>query len=271
MADFQTLSFQQETARLEESRVRLILREFGLQDWATKLLIKDHHHTGEEARLSFATFNAVFPGFPIYLEARPLYALANHSTCSQTTLFRNFRQYLPYRQFQEVLDDAVELAGGRPVGMLYRWPGITHGLILHNGDFPMRDFVQTLPWGNGQVTVCHFRRFVRTLAAGEWTLQSLRDRTVPKESVKDAWHPPSPWKLVTLVPDQAELRLLALLLEILFDMPVSESQRYIVRRGGERWVAVTQEWLTKRLGCSVRNVQRAVKGSGRQQVHRTVP
>jgi hypothetical protein len=267
MADFQTLWFQKEAATLEESRVRLILQEFGLQDWTVALRHEEHCHTGEEARLSFTAFDTVFPGFPIYLEARPLYALADHSTCSQTALFRNFHRYLPYRQFEEVLNSAAERAGGRPVGLLYRWPGITYGLILHNGDFLMRDFVQTMPLGNGQVTVCHFRRFVRTLAVGEWTLESLRAPWKPDESLRappkpgnDAWQIPSPLTLAQLIPDKAEHRLLALLLEILFAMPPDERRKYIVRRGGERWVAVTQERLAKRLGCCVRNVQRAVKG-----------
>jgi hypothetical protein len=199
----------------------------------------------------------MFPGFPIHLKAKPLYGLADHSTCSQTALFRDFRRYLPYQQFQKVLDSVADRAGGRPVGLLYRWPGIRYGLILHNGDFPMHDFVQTMPLGNERVTVCHFRRFVRTLAVGGSTLESLR---APWEPGNDAGQIPSALTLARLVPDKAEHGLLALLLEILFAMPLHERMKCIVRRGGERWVAVTQEWLAKRLPCSVRNVQRAVKG-----------
>ena len=51
-----------------------------------KLRDEEHRLTSEEARLTFAAFDTVFPGFPIYLDARPLYALANHSACSQTAL-----------------------------------------------------------------------------------------------------------------------------------------------------------------------------------------
>jgi CRP-like cAMP-binding protein len=41
-------------------------------------------------------------------------------------------------------------------------------------------------------------------------------------------------------------------------MPPDEAQRYITRRDGERWIAITQDRLAEMVGFSVRTVQRAV-------------
>ena len=223
-----------------------------------------HEVTGRQW-LGFMGFNRVFPGFPICLEARPLYRLVQHSTCSQTALFRNFRRYVPYEQYQEILESTAERAGRRPVGLLYRWQGIKHGLVLHNGDFPTTDFKQTLPWGKGHLTVEHFGRFVRTLAAGKLTLESLRSPERDSSALRETVQVPTLWGLARLVTDGAELRLLALLVEILHHLPLDQSQQYITRREGERWIAMPQDRLAELLRVSVRTVQRAVadlKGKG---------
>ena len=144
--------------------------------------------------------------------------------------------------------------------MLYRWQGVKHGLILHDGDFPSCDFVQSFPWGDQCLTVQHFRRFLKTLAAGPWTPESLRIPASPTAAKGKPWQPPRPWELVSLVPDKAEFRLLTLLLDILFDMPVEERRKHIVRRDGQRRITVPQDRLAETLGCSVRTVQRAAAG-----------
>lgn len=205
----------------------------------------------------------MFPGFPICLETVPFYRLIEHSTCSQTALFRNFQRYVPYQKFNDVLEATSKRARGRPVGLVYPWQGITNGLILHNGDFPMKDFGQTIPWKDQFLTVRHFGRFLRMLAAQDWTLDSLRTPWRPTnnlEPVNGKWEIPSLLTLARLIPDRTEFLVLAQMLEILFHMPPDEQQSFIVRRGGERWIAVTQEWLAQQNRCSVRSIQRAVKG-----------
>ena len=258
MENAHDLSFQREAANWEVICVKAILREFGLTACIPRLLDEYWGLEGEK-RLTIGAFDRVFPGFPICLEAMPFYRLDSYSTCSQTALFRNYRRYLPYRWFKRVLENTAHRAEGRPVGLVYRWPGVQNGVILHNGDFPTRDFQQKLPWGKGHVTVQHFRRFVRTLAAGDWTMQTLTSPQ-PAKSAESTWKEPSPWELARLVPDWAELRLVALLLEILFHIPPEERGQYVVRRDGERWVSVTQQWLAENLPSSVKTVERAVEG-----------
>ncbi|MEI8371661.1 MAG: HTH domain-containing protein [Planctomycetota bacterium] len=250
-------SFQEETAKLEQSRVKFILREFGLQDWLGGVLDAQKHITGQK-RLGFVGFDQLFPGFPICLEVQPFYRLVEHGTCSQTALFRDFRRYIPYERFGEVLDCVGERAGGRPVGAIFRWQGINHGLIIHNGDFPTKDFKQVFPWGKRHLTVEHFDRFVRTLAASAWNLDSLRSPQDVKNISSEPCKALTPWELARLVTGATELRLLAFLVEVLHYMPPNQSQQYIVRRDGERWVAVNQAYLAEQLHTSVRTVQRAV-------------
>ena len=257
MDNLYELTFQAEATTLEESRVTLMLRVFGLQDWLGPLRDEHRRLTGERG-LSLRAFDQLFPGFPICLEARPLYRLVEHSTCSQAAMFRNFRRYVPYEQFLKAQDALAESAQGRPIGLLYRWEGLRDGLIIHNGDFPTQGFKQTYTHGPTRVTVEPFARLVRTLAATKWTLESLR---APNKAIAVADEPlpiPSPWKLFELVRDEAEFQLLALLVEILFVLPPGRCRRFIVRRGGERWVALTQERMAIQLHCSVRKVQRAV-------------
>ena len=251
------LSFSHEAANLEKSRVELVLRVFGLRNWVGQV-IEEHYRLQGERRLSFAAFDRVFPGFPICLEASLLYRLVEHTTCSQAAMFRDFRRYVPYQRFLEIEESLTERAKGRPIGLLYRWEGLKPGLILHNGEFPGAGFKQTYTHGPTRVTVEYFGRFVRTLAATNSTVESLR--VPPDKNLAQDNRPPilRPWELARLVPDRAEFRLLAFLLEILFDMPPDAARLYIVRRDGERWINITQERLAELLGLCVRNIQRAV-------------
>jgi len=270
MNDSYVPSLQEEAAKLEQARVEFILREFGLLDWRGTILDAQKQISGKK-RLGFAGFDQIFPGFPICLESQPFYRLVEHSTCSQTALFRNFRRYVPYEKFQDVLDSIGERAGARPVGVLYRWQGVKHGLIIHNGDFPAADFKQVLPWGKNYLTVQHFGRFVRTLAVGQWNLESLRSPTEETIASREPRKAPTPWGLARLVAGEVELRLLSFLVEILHHMPPVQSRQYIVRRGGDRWIAVTQAHLADLFQISVRTVQRAVAALKRDGLIETRP
>ncbi len=249
-------SFHEEAVQLEKTRVDLVLRAFGLQNWVGQVLDAHYGLTGQR-RLSFAAFDRLFPGFPICLEASLLYRLVEHSTCSQAAMFRDFRRYVPYERFLELRETLVARARGRPIGLLYRWEGLSSGLILHDGDFSTKGFQQTYTQGPVRVAVESFGRFVRTLAAASPTLDSLRSPAVEDAAGGTTVQIPRPWELARLVPKQAEFQLLAFLLAILFDMPPDEARQYIVRRDGERWINVTQERLAEQLGVSVRKVQRA--------------
>lgn len=260
-------SLEEETAKLEQARVELILQVFGLNEWRGQVLDAQAQASGRQ-QLGLAGFDRVFPGFPVCLVAKPLYRLVEHSTCSQTALFRNYRRYVAYEQFLEIWEDTAEHASGRPIGLLYRWQGVKHGLILHNGNFPSRDFRQVFPWGKKRLTVEHFRRFVRTLAAGKWDLDSLRSRP-DQATVREPCQPPTPWALARLAKDGTELRLLGFLIEVLYHLPTDQAQQYVVRRDGERWVAVPQERLSELLQVSVRTIQRAVASLEREALIET--
>ena len=249
-------SLEWAAARQDKQRVKLILHEFGLQKWRGQVYDEHYAVTGDR-RLSVAAFNRVFPGFPIHLKSLPLYGLGSHTRCNQTAMFRDFRKYVPYEQFLAEQDTLQAEAFGRPIGILYRWPGIRHGLILHNGEFPTNGFKQTFMDDAVRVTVEHFGRFLRTLAAGDITLESLRLR--PQETPAPASPPKlGPWALARRCQGEAEFRLLAYLVEVLFHMSPATSQKYIVRVEGERWVAITEDQLAKRIGLSTRTIQRTI-------------
>jgi hypothetical protein len=181
------ISLDEEAVKLEERRVRLVLDKFGLQKFTRQVIDAEYSEGSGERRLTFRGFDVVFPGFPIRLVVTPFYRLADYSTCSQTALFRNFRHYLPYRQFDDILEATAECGDGRPVGLVYCWPGIKDGLILHTGRFPVNDFAQVLPWKGQHLAVHHFRRFVRTLAAGDWTEESLIEYVRFRADYDAAW------------------------------------------------------------------------------------
>ncbi len=249
-------SLEQTAARQERQRVELVLREFGLQDWRAKVFDEHYVLTGDR-KLSFRAFDRVFPGFPVCLESLPLYRLGTHTRCSQTAMFRNFRDYVPFRQFLDIREWLWTLSSGRPIGILYRWPGIRHGLILHDGEFATAGFKQTFVEGSVRVTIEHFRRLLQTLAASDISVESLRSDTEP-DVARKARLRLSPWTLARHCESEPELRLLAFLVEILFHMPPAAGKRYIVRVDGQRWISITEGQLAQRIGTSVRTIQRAI-------------
>jgi hypothetical protein len=253
------ISRESEARKFEHSQLRLVLAEMGLQGVERDVCDAHLALTGEQG-LSFLALDQVFPGFPILFVATSMYGLVNRVECSQTSLFRDYQRYLPCQQYESIREMVEDKARGRPVGMLYRWQGVKYGLILHDGDFPLRDFAQVFPWGERRLTAQHFRRFLKTLVADHRTPESLRVPLVTVVPENKPWQPPRPWELASLVTDKAEFRLLALLLDILYHMPPEQSRKYVVRYDGQRWIAAPQEWLAEILGCSVRTLQRAAAG-----------
>jgi hypothetical protein len=249
------LSFAKAAAMLERRRVALVLKEFGLEHRRSELLEADYCAGSGDRRLSFAAFDTVFPDFPICLEVRQLYRLVHHTTCSQTAMFRDFRRHIAYQAYHGIREVLAERCRGRPLGMLYCWQGIKHGLVLHDGDFPSEGFKQTFVDGKERLTVEPFRLLIRTLVATGWTPKSP---SMPPALSTELPRCPTPWQLTRLVKDAAELRLLALLLEVLFHLPAAKRRRYVVRREGERWIAITQKRLAATMKVSERTVQRSI-------------
>lgn len=245
---------QEARESLERSRVKLVLRRFGLEDWSARLL-EEQDRLGGPPVLSFEAFDNLFPGFPICLEVLPLYRPGTRDRCSQTAMFRDFRQYTPYQQFLEIREGR---ACGRPIGILYRWPSLRDGLILHDGDFPTKNFKQIYTRGHERVTVEHFGRFLRTLAAIPMPLEVLLAPPANTPEPVPPWQPPTSWRLAQILPDRTELGVVAFLLEVLFHLPPEIAQRYVERRDGERWVVVAQQELAEKLGVDTRTIQRAL-------------
>lgn len=137
-----------------------MLTHFGLAQLKWDMLREQEAATGEK-RLLLAVFcEQHFPDFPYYLGCRTLKRIKE--THSLTRLLLKFEKTDMLKQY----DLLRAQDQGRPVGLVFRWGGFSHGVVLHNGQSgstgahfqwshedgsqlvlePFKQFIERIPW-----------------------------------------------------------------------------------------------------------------------------
>ena len=246
--------------RFEDERVRWVLEEFGLLGHL-RPLNEDCHARETRRRLTFQSFHALFPTFPVLLSARCRGRVAEG--CPPARMFRRFDDVFLMQYYLEAYDRSHEEARGRPVGLVVPFDGYRGGMVVHDGDFGTRSTKMTHPVPDDvpphRVTVESFPALVRHLARGGWTPRSPLPESPPAngpELTKEM--PVTPW-MVRKLGTNASLIVLGWLRKTL----LSESgyDRLLVRRlaDGERCVKATQEEIASETGLSARQVKRGLE------------
>lgn len=114
----------------EERVVKKILAKAGLESIARELALQAKDLTGK-ARVSVAGFRAMYPSFPIWLEARKI---GNMHEVTFKELFGKFTSTRVYKTWSELRDQAPE---DKPFGLIFDWPSVPGTqMIIHNDDLP---------------------------------------------------------------------------------------------------------------------------------------
>lgn len=121
-----------EAVRYEEDLVHRLLTRFSLQRVKHDLLQASIASTGMN-RLTLDGFCVHFSDFPYYLGARIIRKVSERVTPSR--LFKAFGTTELVKQYGDLLDAAEFEAQARSIGMVFPWPNLPPGLIMHNETF----------------------------------------------------------------------------------------------------------------------------------------
>jgi hypothetical protein len=134
--------------RFERRRVEMLLSKLGLTEDAKELWLDFQRYWGEDyRRLTFQSFDRVFPTFPWQLTAKSFYRMSPYDSSRQSimTFFTNFERTLiwewysgfreQYKQWsrETALEPIPAIERGRPLGMVFPMGGLHGGFIIHNG------------------------------------------------------------------------------------------------------------------------------------------
>ena len=262
--------------RFEDERVKMVVNRFRLHKRLYDLLGDSQARHGMR-RLTFESFDHLFPTFPIKLEAR--YRGRVGETCSPVDMFRKFDAVFLHQYYLEFFGRHSASSDDRPAGLLVPFDGLRGGLIVHNGEFATRTTKMVHAIANDVpphfVTVEPFGGLLKYMAAGGWSPNAPTPALAAKQESQVS-------RALTIEPGMIErlgtspaLVVLAWLLKI-FNSP-SGYHRHFVRRlsDNEHCVAATQEQIASETGLSERQVKRGMEhlrreglietGTGRQR------
>lgn len=114
---------QRQVANDQERMVDLMLSRFKLRSRRQEMLQESRERLGSP-QLNFELFHEFFPGFPLTLRYMPAKNLRKR--CTLTMMFLDFSGLVTFHAYQEAVADN----GGEPVGLVFKWPNLPHGLIL---------------------------------------------------------------------------------------------------------------------------------------------
>jgi hypothetical protein len=263
--------------RYERQRVTTLLKELGLADHAPALW-QDFEEKWGVRRLTFESFDHVFPTFPWQLVAQSFYWTdsSNHwmtlkswfARFDKTFIWKWYEKYLEY--YRNIATRRAVLVEyipheqhGRPLGMIFPLQGIHGGMILHNGT-PMTENPVFVINGhgpgedeNGEITCVPMRCYielyipwVKAVAKGGWTPDApLTPSSWPApepEERQGAWI--DPWMTQCCGGIGPDSLVLAWLCRVfLTDPPGGYERRFLGRDDGRRCVAATHAQIAQEL------------------------
>jgi hypothetical protein len=155
-----------EEAAFEEKTVKYLLSHYGLAKSKWELLETQKKLTGGY-NLTLHQFQEHFGSFPVYLVSAKIKDIAKDFTLLK--VFKTFMARKIIKHYKDLRETVPEEYRGRPYGMVFYFPYMSRGLILHNGD-EQHDGVKII-WSDGPRRLCvePFDQFLDALP--EWHLE----------------------------------------------------------------------------------------------------
>lgn len=146
--------------RFEHSLVDYLLKKFGMSRWRGELLQLRRTRI-DDSLLQLQDFCYTFTDFPMYLGSRVIPHIAKKNPFSR--FFLGFETTQLVQKYDEFLDSMSD--EGRPLGLVFRWPNVPHGMLLHNGVIDHAEDGAKLVWcrESDQLTLQPFSLFVRSV------------------------------------------------------------------------------------------------------------
>lgn len=158
-------SEDQKEARYEDRIVSYLTYRYNLSRYKSTLLTAAQRRFGRP-QLLLSVFLDQFPTFPVFLASAKIPYIQEDCSMGRLLLRMSTRKIIQRYQ-QTIEEDLVpEAFQGKPFGLVFPWPRVEHGLILH--DRPV-DF-QALPTSTTKPTV----RIVWTLPRQKRTWMNKR-------------------------------------------------------------------------------------------------
>lgn len=264
--------------RYERRRVTMLLKVLGLADQAADLWANYEEVWGER-RLTFESFDRLFPTFPWQLVAQsffwtdpnnPWMTLKSWLTRFKDTFvwkwyWKHLVHYHAIATGRAVLVEPIpELQRGRPLGMIFPLQGIRGGVILHNGKGPItntpvfvfnavqpgEDEAGKLIPVSARFCVESYTPWLKAVARTGWTPDTppsgpTSPTLIPKER-QGFWT--EPWMMKCCKGNGPACAVLAWLCRILLaDPPGGYESRFLGRDQGERCVEATHARIKEQL------------------------
>lgn len=153
-------------AAFEEKTVKYLLSRYGLTKAKWELLETQKKLTGGY-KLTLYQFHEYFGSFPAYLVAAKIKDIAKD--CTIQKMFKRFMARKIIKYYKDLRETVPDEYRGRLYGMVFYFPYMSRGLILHNGD-EHHDGVKVV-WQDGNRSLCvePFDQFLDSLP--EWYLE----------------------------------------------------------------------------------------------------
>jgi len=119
-------------AQYEDKAIGYVLYRFHLSRYKPRLLTEAQHRFGKMA-LTSALFLDNFPTFPFFLTTARIPYVEKDWTVRK--LFNSMSTRQAVKRYEEIVSEGLVPAEFRdkPLGLIFPWPHIDHGLILHDG------------------------------------------------------------------------------------------------------------------------------------------
>jgi hypothetical protein len=116
-------------AKYEGRIVKELLQRYELTD-LTWMLLKEGKRSRRKPALLLEHFHARFPDFPIHLRAYIINKVSDVYPLYK--LFKRLTTLPLYEEYRDLVDSVRSRTESRSVGVVFPWPYIKHGLVLHN-------------------------------------------------------------------------------------------------------------------------------------------
>lgn len=264
----------------EETRVKYVLKRFGLEHLKQPILSAFHEAYGEW-ELRFQWFYKSVPSFPIYLAAgRPADPLGlglwktrrkrvvkgdeqRRAEEAIAALLRNFPNSEAVRMQNELYDYPCPESEGRPHGLVFPCFGVRHGLVVHDWQSPITGSQVTHRFPNGHmISVCSFKSLLDAVAEIWPNTNEDGDSNDQHEEPLDLPIWPTldvPTWVFHVTATHTEALILSYIIQA-SQQSIQDGAFRTVVRDGVRWVVTRQTSLAEMLNVSDRSVRNAIRG-----------
>jgi hypothetical protein len=114
----------------EQDVVNHLFRHFRLESFLKSHVIEWTYTVVGVRQLSLPGFDKVFPSFPMQLQVQKFRHLPEHLTVSR--FFSDLRSQPFIKAYRRLLKEAPEDVREKPIGLVFHWPFLRGGLVIHD-------------------------------------------------------------------------------------------------------------------------------------------